>query len=434
MKTTRRPAELGARRPIRVLHFLTGFGLGGSERQVVRLVGGLARSGLEVHLACFRKEGPLLQEVAGHPCEEFPIASFRRPVAIARQIAFARHLRRHDFDVVHATGLHANVFVVPAARLVGVPAVIASIRDLGDPWTPLERRVQRAACRFAHETLVNSQAVAARLEQEGYDPSALTVIHNAVAPPPAIVPPPSAAAYDPLHEELGVPPGAPVVGVVARMVRVKGIQYFLEAAARLAPRFPSARFVLVGGPIPGSEIRNGSTYEDELRRLVEARGLQDRVIFAGDRTDAERLLRRFTVFVLPSLSEGLPNALLEALAAGVPAVATRVGGSPEIVEDGLSGLLVPPRDAGGLAHAIGRLLADPRLARRLGRAGAARAATRFTESMLVERTAARYLRLLGAAGRAPARETIARRATRRVAPAGLEEGRRWGWSPAWRRR
>lgn len=424
---TRTPGHDG--RPMRVLHFITGFGFGGSEHQTVRLVRGLSRYGFDVHLACFRKEGGLLGQVAGYPCEEFALPSFRHPRAASQALRFTRFLRRHDFDVVHTTGLHPNVFAAPLARLAGVPAVVAAIRDLGDPWTAGERRAQRVGCRFAHEVLVNAGAVRDQLVDEGYDRDRIGVIHNAVTPPPTADP------SDPLHEEFGVPRHVPVIGVVARMVRVKGIEYFVEAAARLAPRFPEARFVLVGGPIPGAEVHDGSEYEEELHALVAARGLGGRVIFAGDRPDVPRFLRRFTVSVLPSLSEGLPNALLESLAAGVPSVATRVGGTPEIIDNGASGLLVPPRDAGLLADAVERLLLDPDLADALGRAGKKRVATHFTETRLIERTRDRYLRLLAGTRRDPATEggpsdaPTWRRSSPR--PGG---SRSWSWHPVWRRR
>lgn len=406
-------------RPVRVLKFITGFGIGGSERQTVRLVRGLTRRGADVQLACFRKQGPLLEQVRHLPCEHVVVDSFRNPRALAAFARFVAFLRREKFDVVHATGLHPNFFAVPAARLAGVPAVIASIRDLGDPWTPLERRLENAACRLAHEIHVNAAAIRDRLVREGHRADRIRVIHNAVDR----LDTPGGA--DPLAA-MGVPPEAPVIGVVARLVRVKGIEYFLQAAARLAPRFPEARFVLVGGPIPGGEPREGRTYEQELHQLVRENDLGDRVLFLGDREDVVELLPRFTVSVLPSLSEGLPNALLESLSAGVPSVATRVGGCPEIVEPGVSGLLVPPADADALATAIARLLDDPELAARLAAAGRERTRSLFSEQRMVDRTARSYGRLLQGRGLA----TCAREALR----SSPSDTRPWSWNPAWRKR
>ena len=155
----------------------------------------------------------------------------------------------------------------------------------------------------------------------------------------------------------------------------------------MAARFPEARFLVVGDSI-------SQAYRDELQAYAASRGLAERLLFTGFRSDIPELLSEVSVSVLPSLSEGLSNVVLEAMAAGVPVVATSVGGTPEMVEDGVTGLLVPARDAKALAEAIGSLLADRVRAHAIGQAGQRRVAARFSLEAAVRDTEALYERLL----------------------------------------
>jgi len=181
----------------------------------------------------------------------------------------------------------------------------------------------------------------------------------------------------------------PVVGVVSRLTRLKGLEAFLEAAAIVATRFPAARFLVVGETSPDDRA-----YRTELTTLARQLGVLDRVVFTGLRTDARELLAGLTVSVMPSLNEGLSNVLLESMAAGVPVVATRVGGTPEAIEDGVNGLLVPPGDANALANSICHVLAHPLLAARLGHAARQSATARFSTEQMVRATEQLYESLL----------------------------------------
>lgn len=371
---------------VRVVHFVSSFFIGGTERQAVATANGLDTTHFDVRMAAF-DEGPLKAEL-DVPCQTFELQSLYRPSTLTQMIAFARSLRRQEIDVVHATGFYPNVFAVPAARLAGVPAVVASIRDLGDMWEPRHRRVQRLVCRLADRVVANAEAVSRRLVDEGYEPSRIVVIPNGVRCDGHA----TESGRRPLREEFGIPDEAPVAGVVARLTPIKGVEYFIEAAERLRSRVPEAYFVIVGGT-QGSEADNPDNHEQRLRRRVAQRGLDDRVLFTGFRRDVPDVLRELTVSVMPSLSEGLSNVILESMAAALPVVATRVGGNPELVEDGVTGYLVPPRDPGELAGALGRLLADERLARELGRRGRRRAVREFSMEVLVRRTGNLYREL-----------------------------------------
>jgi len=198
-----------------------------------------------------------------------------------------------------------------------------------------------------------------------------------------------AAASERLLNELGLSQRSPLVGVVSRLSRLKGLEAFLEAAAILAARFPAVRFLVVGETSPDDRA-----YRTELIGLATKLGVIDRVVFAGLRTDARELLAGVTVSVMPSLNEGLSNVLLESMAGGLPVVATRVGGTPEAIQDGVNGLLVPPGDALALANAIGYVLAHPPLAARLGRAARQSAIARFSTEQMVSATEQLYESLL----------------------------------------
>lgn len=175
-----------------------------------------------------------------------------------------------------------------------------------------------------------------------------------------------------------------MIGVVARLNRLKGIEYFLQAAAAMGKRSYDARFLIVGD----------GQHKQELEQLAIQLGLGKRVVFTGFRLDVPEVLSALTISVLPSLSEGLSNSLLESMAAGVPVVATNVGGNPEAVEDGVTGIIVPPRDAHALARAMALLLENPDLGSEFGEAGRRRVTQRFSLAQMVRETESLYLRLL----------------------------------------
>src|ERR1700733_15211457 len=200
---------------------------------------------------------------------------------------------------------------------------MASIRDTGEHLTPMQRRVEKLYCRMADCVVTNAEAVRKRLTNEGYDAHKIVVIHNGIEL--------SRYARKPaelgLHRELGVPPNTPLVAVFARLNELKGIEYFLRAVAGLIERFGNVRFLIVG---------DGAS-RPELEKYSEQLGLNKHVVFMGFRLDVPTLLSEISLSVLPTLSEGLSNSLLEAMAASVPVVATRVGGNPEVVQGGITG-------------------------------------------------------------------------------------------------
>jgi L-malate glycosyltransferase len=323
--------------------------LGGTEGQFVEIACGLNPARWDVRVACIRAEGPLRPrlEAAGiYPssCSRGSFKSARLGLAIA---ALARQLRARQVQVVHSFDLYSNVLAIPAARLAGVPAVIASQRDLGDVRSRTQTFANHLALRAATAVLVNAEAIRAKLVSGGVVPSAkITVVRNGVD----------------LTRFCGgarsKPPDSPwVIGTVANLRPEKGIEDFLGAAALIAGAGVKASFVIWGdGPLRGP-----------LELLARQLGVGDATHFAGLTKFAENALKSLDIFVLPPCSnEGFSNALLEAMAMGLPVVATRVGGNVEMIDHDRTGLLVSPGQPEELAGAFIRLIENPRHATQLG--------------------------------------------------------------------
>jgi glycosyltransferase involved in cell wall biosynthesis len=369
---------------IRLLQMLTNFHIGGTERQVANLALGIDSSHFDLHLACLRNSGELLAELEDLrvPRSEFRIGSLYSPKTLWQGIRLAHYVRRNLIQIVHSYGFYPNVFTVPAARLGGASIVVASIRDTGDWLTPMQRRLQKLVCRLADCVLVNAEAIRQNLLEQGYDPSKIVVIRNGITLSKFAGRTRSAD----LRRELGLPLPARLVAVFSRLNRFKGVEYFLDAAAVLAGKVPDVCFLVVGD--------GGS--KKELEEYACQLGLGQRIVFTGFRGDVPDLLSEVAISVLPSLSEGTSNTLLESMAAGVPVIATRVGGNPEVIEDGVTGLLVPPRDSAALASAMDRLLEDESLALVLGQAGLRRVSELFSLEGSVHETEHLYQRLVDA--------------------------------------
>jgi glycosyltransferase involved in cell wall biosynthesis len=372
---------------IRLMKFVAIFAIGGTERQVVNIGKGLDRSRFDLRFATLNKVGELLAECEAHSwlVDEYKTRRLYGLAAMKQQIAFARSLRRERTQILHTYGFYPNVFAVPAARLAGVPVIIGSIRDIGDTYTFWQHEVQKHCLRLADHIVVNAEAIKRDLVQRGYDEDRLSVIPNGIDCERFRL----AGNGEAVRREWNIPPGVPVVGVLARLLRIKGQEVFLHAAALIASNNPRVRFVLVG------DNNIDHQYKAQLKRLAGRLGLADRVLFTGFRTDVPDLLAALSVVVSPSLGlEGLSNSLLESMAAGVSVVATRVGGTPEIVEDGENGLLVPPGDPEALAAAVSRLLQDKATAIRLRESARRRVFSRYSLEQAVASTQRLYDELL----------------------------------------
>jgi len=372
---------------IRVLKFLNNFYIGGTERQFVHVANGLDRSRFAVEAACFNDQGPLLATLKSDiPVRPYPLnGSLFSRQSVAGQFRLLKHLRNRKLDIVHTYGWYPNVFAIPASRLALRPVTIASVRDVGAYLTLGKIRALGMVCRLADCVLVNSSAGRSWLVGQGVPERKIEVIHNGIE-----VPHPRAGSADSgaLRKEFGIPEGTPVCACIGRLVSGKGMEFYLQAARILADRGRNVRFLMIGAH---SAERN---YSSEIEVLASELKLHGEVIFTGQRQDVAQILREVDIVVHPSLTEGLSNVILEAMAAGIPVVATRVGGNPELVEDGRTGFLVPVENADEIAGAIGRLLDQPDMARAFGARARQRVIDEFGMDKMLSRTETLYVRLL----------------------------------------
>jgi glycosyltransferase involved in cell wall biosynthesis len=357
-----------------VTHLVNCFGIGGTERQLVELLRHLDRGRVALDVCCLQKVGEHLASVRelGLEPKEFHLRGSLASPNTGLQVArLAWRLRKHRSSLLHCHDFYSNLVGSAAARLAGVPCIV-SRRDQG-AWTgPWRRQASRLVARNSRWVLCNSTTVRDQLvRDEGLPEQAVRHVPNGL----------DLARFDesaarPLASAVPAPlEGQPVFAVVGNMKHaVKGHALLLSAAARLAAIRPDALFLLAG--------------DGELRPSLEARaralGLSNRVHFLGRRTDVPALLRRCHAAVCPSESEGLSNAVMEAMAARLPVVATAVGGNPELVRDGRTGFLVPAHDALALADRMAALAADRPLALRMGEAGRRHVEAEYSTKRMID--------------------------------------------------
>ncbi len=366
-------------RPVRLLLVVDSLEVGGAERLVADLAVALRRKGYDVTVAC-SVAGDLsgLLGKAGVPVRPLLDRLVKRRLSPVYAWRLRRVLRRERFDLVHAHVYASTAAAAIATLGTDVPLVITEHTEASwQDWRA--RRVSRWVYRRAKHIIAVSTPIRRRLiERDGVSPDLITIIPNAVVPAQEGYPDATPGLPTGLRER-------PLVGVVARLQPEKGVANFLKAAARVAPLFPEAHFVIAGdGPL-----------RQELAALAEELGLRDRAHFLGFWPDAAALMRSVDVLVVPSLTEGSPLVTLEAMAAGVPVVASAVGGIPDQVRHDKEGLLVPPDDAGALSEALLDLLRDPARAHRLGEAGRRRATSEFSHANMVRRIEDVYRAVLG---------------------------------------
>jgi glycosyltransferase involved in cell wall biosynthesis len=341
--------------------FLSSFDPGGTERQMIELIRRLDRQRFDVHVACFHRRGAWRSRAEEHAASvaEFPIRSFRHAHTLAEARRFARWCRDHAIAVVHTSDLYANIFGLPAAAMAGVPVRIGNRRELTIGKSAGQLALQRAAYGCAHVVVANSQAAAARLVRERVPMARVHVVPNGIA----------------LDAYASRPPDRPIrrIVTVANLRPEKGHDTLIAAMPSVLRRRPELEFVFAGG----------GPCRERLEGLARTTGVADRVRFVGHAEDVAGLLASSDLFVLPSRSEAFPNSVLEAMAAGLPVVATRVGGITELVEHQRTGVLVPPDDERALSFALLDLVQWPAHAARLGEAARSTVASRYSFDQMV---------------------------------------------------
>jgi glycosyltransferase involved in cell wall biosynthesis len=353
-----------------ILLLTQSLALGGSERQLTEIAKALDRSRFEPHVGCFRSEGFRAQELlsAGVPVAQFPVASFLGPSALSGALSMGRYFRKHSIRLVHTFDVPLNLFGIPVAKLFRVPYVISSQRALRALTPGLRRHMLRLTDRLADAVVVNSLAVARELmDVERVPRNQVQLCYNGI----------DTGLFHPRPRPCE---GSLIIGVICAFRPEKGLETLLEAFARMAQQRSDLRLLLIGdGPsLPA------------LRSLAGRLTLGERCTFESPVKDVAAWLGKINIFVLPSLSESFSNSLMEAMACGCCAVASRVGGNLELIADRENGLLFHAGDVEDLSHALEMLVRDSALRARLSAAGSERIRKEFSLERSAKRMAEIY--------------------------------------------
>jgi len=365
-----------APRPLRVAQVIYSLEVGGLEKVALSLTRALDAQRFASYVVALNGHGPLRHDipVAADRCLLLESAADawlpQRPLDVRKLLRIRRFLRHHEIDVVHLHNAAPLFYGGLAARLLRKrPRIIYSEHNQVYRASSRFKRQFRQYLRLADKTIAVSADLQRYLTDTLRVPVTVDVIHNGI----------SAPRYDregmlALREAYGLGPEHTVIGTAVVLSEQKGLTYLLEAVAPVVRAVPHARFVIAG---------DGSSRQ-ALEEQARAAGLTPYVKFIGHQREVAKVISAFDIYVLPSLWEGLPLALLEGLALGKPIVATSVGGNPEIVEDGVNGYLVPPREPGLLAAALIRTCSDEPFRRRASAQNRLKFGREFSLSSMVD--------------------------------------------------
>lgn len=366
--------------PIQTILFLsTSSGPGGAERVISNLAASLDPSKYRA-VVCLFRPGWLQErsQTCGIPTYIIPTKGM---TDWRWALRFRNLLKDERVNLIHAHEFDANVQGTFVASIFGIP-LVATVHGKHYFWEKFRRRVAyRWVSRRATMVAVSEDLKRFIVEKVGVSPNNISVLYNGVDAPLS----PGLADVEACRNEMALPVNDRVVGVVGNLYPVKGHQYLIDAMPAVLEKCPNTSFVFAGR----------GQLEAELKERVNRLGLAKRVHFLGLRQDIAQILALLDVFVLPSLSEGLSMAILEAMMAGRPVIATHVGGNPEIVLDRETGFLVPPKDSQALAERLITLLTDRNQAARFAESGRRRAESQFSLYTMVGAYQSLYNECLG---------------------------------------
>jgi len=393
---------------IKVIHIITRLDMGGSAQNTLltalnhdpQRYGVCLIKGSSLESAMTKAETKLVEDqletAKKQGIEIIDVPSLVRRISpindVRALVALFRHIRKIEPHIVHTHTSKAGILGRLAAWLARIPTIIHTPHGhvfyghFGRLLSRIFLQMEKLLGRITHHHI-------ALTPEEGNDylnlgvakSKNISVIHSGVD---LNCFKRSATESNPKRNELGIPPDSLVVGYVGWLIPIKGVTYLVNAMAEVVHRHPNSLLVLVGkGDEKGEE-------EIKLKEQVENLGLADNVRFLGWRSDVDEIMGCFDIFVLPSLNEGMGRVLVEAMSAGLPIVASSVGGIPDLVKHEENGLLVPPADAGALERAISDLLSDKPRRKRMGETGK-RMCRPYSVEAMVEKIDNLYSRLLG---------------------------------------
>ncbi|HIE44105.1 MAG TPA: glycosyltransferase family 1 protein [Candidatus Omnitrophica bacterium] len=368
-----------------ILQIIGSKNIGGGSQEHTRLLScGLKFKGHAVTVVC--REGSLVEAYREEGLKVIALELRDRIKAIK---FLTRLIKQRKFDVVHTHNRDGDIAGLIAAKLTSTPVIVSTIHSyinqdkFGDRKMNFPLWLYNNILTFLpHRIVAVSEALRKHiLEELRVIPEKLICIMNAVD----LNGLKCKRDKSELRRELNIPQSSKVIGSVGKLIIMKGYRYLVESAVEILSEVPDVRFLIIGD----------GNQREVLQRKVKEYGIQKRFMFLGERQDAIEIMQSFDIFVHPSLSEGLPRVVMEAQGLGVPVVATSVGGTPEVVEDGKTGILVSPKDPVAQSRAILSLLRDSLKRKRMGEAGKRRIEEKFSHTRMIDEIEALFFYLLG---------------------------------------
>ena len=362
-------------RKFKVLLVVPVSAIGGTELSTLTLATGLKQAGHRVHVMC--NAHPLVDEFTEQGID-IVLAGMQRSIrGLIKDASRMRHcIVENKIEIIHFQSAFPVIMSLLSWRSIKANKVkvVWTCRGIKRISYPIVGRLFNLLTDFV---IANCNAERNRLIRHGLSPRKATTIYNC----PTIPIPKDTGKNEELLSELGIEPDTPVVGTASRLAPERGVRYFIEAAAMISQQVPEVKFIIAGG----------GPLEKELQQQASKLNIERQVVFLGPRHDMERVYSIMDIFANPALIRcGIDNINAEAMTSTKPVIATNVGGAPEIVQDGITGILVPERDAEKLAQAALLLLRDKDLARQMGMAGRKLIESRFTRERLIEEVEKAY--------------------------------------------
>ena len=362
--------------------------MGGAERNLLHILTHIDRKQFRISLYSFQFGPPITRLLEQKNIKFVQIHYPTTLQGLLKYFALAREIRHQKINILHSFFEGSDIWGTLLAKLAAIPVVVSSKRDLGFSKNKKILMAYRLINPFVAKFISVSEAVKHQVHrQEKVNLEKIITIYNGVD----INKFHKTNHKDVIKNELKLNAKSSIVGVLANIRPIKGLEYFIYAASKVVKEFPQTQFIVIGICIPGQE---NVIYYNKLKSLVQELKLENKFFFLGGRSDIPEILSIMDVSVLPSLSEGFSNTVIESMAAGNPLVVTDVGGNSEAVVHGKTGFVVPSKDSDKLAEAISILLYNQKLAKTMGEAGRKRAEQIFSIETMIDKIENLYISIL----------------------------------------
>ena len=362
--------------------------LGGAERNLLNIITNINNKRFRSYLYTFHSGPPMTNILERRNIKCVQISYPTTLHGMKKYVTLSREFKRLKVDILHTYLEGSDIWGTLLAKLAGIPVIISSKRDMGFSKNNKILMAYRFINPFVTKIISVSEAVRYQVSlQEKVNLNKIVTIYNGVDAHKFS----NSNHKDGLKAELKLSTSSPIVGVLANIRPIKGMEYFIYAASKVLKKFPTAQFIIIGNCLPSQE---SLIYYDKLKSLVRELKLNNNFFLLGGRRDIPEVLSIMDVSVLPSLSEGFSNTVIESMFANKPLVVTDVGGNSEAVVHGETGFVVPPKNIEKLADAISILLANKKLANSMGEAGRRRAKRLFSVETMIDRIENLYITTL----------------------------------------